>query len=93
MTRMLGVTHFIWLKQGTVDDDPMNQSALPGPSGTGKAYRSGSANNHVDEYCRFVAPDTVLLAEVSEEEAAEGPRGKGEPAQNGGELRHFEEFH
>ena len=73
MTRMLGATHFIWLKQGTVDDDPMNQSALPGPGGTGKAYRSGSANNHVDEYCRFVAPDTVLLAEVSEEEASEGP--------------------
>jgi len=72
MTRMLGVTNFIWLKQGTVDDDPMNQSSLPGPEGEGRAYRSGSANNHVDEFCRFVAPDTVLLAEVSEEEAAKG---------------------
>jgi agmatine deiminase len=73
MTRMLGATHFIWLKQGTVDDDPMNQSTLPGPGGKGRAFRSGSANNHIDEFCRFVAPDTVLLAEVSEEEAAEGP--------------------
>ena len=73
MTRMLGATHFIWLKQGTVDDDPMNQSTLPGPGGKGRAFRSGSANNHIDEFCRFVAPDTVLLAEVSEEDAAEGP--------------------
>ena len=73
MSRMLGVTHFIWLKQGTVDDDPMNQSSLPGPDGIGRAYRSGSANNHIDEFCRFVAPNTVLLAEVSEDEAAKGP--------------------
>lgn len=73
MTRMLGATHFIWLKQGTVDDDPMNQSTLPGPDKKSRAYRSGSANNHIDEFCRFVAPDTVLLAEVSEEEAAKGP--------------------
>ncbi|WP_197281926.1 agmatine deiminase family protein [Dethiosulfatarculus sandiegensis] len=73
MTRMLGVTNFIWLKQGTVDDDPMNQSSLPGPGGVGRSYRSGSANNHTDEYCRFIAPDTVLLAEVSKEEAAKGP--------------------
>ncbi len=71
--RMLGATHFIWLKQGTVDDDPMNQSALPVPGDKGRAYRSGSANNHIDEYCRFVAPNTVLLAEVSEEEATRGP--------------------
>ncbi len=73
MGRMLGATHFIWLKQGTVDDDPMNQSTLPGPGGVGTAYRSGSANNHIDEYCRFVSPDTVLLAEVSEEESTKGP--------------------
>ncbi len=72
MGRMLGVTHFIWLKQGTVDDDPMNQSTLPGPGGKGIAYRSGSANNHIDEFCRFISPDTVLLAEVSEEESTKG---------------------
>ena len=27
----------------------------------------------MDEYCRFIAPDTILLAEVSEEEAKKGP--------------------
>ena len=71
--RTLGVTNIIWLKKGTVDDDPYNTSTLPGPEGKGVAYRSASANNHMDEYCRFIAPDTILLAEVSEKDAAKGP--------------------
>lgn len=70
---MLGATNVIWLKKGTVDDDAYNVSTLPGPEGKGVAYRSGAANNHIDEYCRFVAPDTILLAEVSEKEATQGP--------------------
>lgn len=73
LTEMLGVNKFIWLKKGTVDDDKYNTSTLPGPGGKGIAYRSASANNHIDEYCRFVAPDTILLAEVTEAESAKGP--------------------
>lgn len=73
LSEMLGVTNFIWLKNGMVDDDAYNTSTMPGPDGKGVAYRSGSANNHTDEFCRFVAPDTILLAEVTEEEAAKGP--------------------
>ncbi|WP_319764243.1 agmatine deiminase family protein [Maridesulfovibrio sp.] len=73
LSQMLGGTNFIWLKSGILDDDPYNTSTLPGPDGKGVAYRSGSANNHTDEFCRFVAPDTILLAEVSEEEASRGP--------------------
>ncbi|WP_321402326.1 agmatine deiminase family protein [Maridesulfovibrio sp.] len=73
LKEMLGVSNVIWLKRGTVDDDAYNVSTLPGPDGKGVAYRSAAANNHIDEYCRFVAPDTILLAEVSEEEAAQGP--------------------
>ncbi len=72
-TEILGVTNFIWLKQGAVEDDAYNATGLPGPGGEGVAFRSASADNHVDEYCRFVAPDTVLLAEVTEKEAAMGP--------------------
>ena len=71
--RTLGVTNVIWLKQGTVDDDPYNLSTLPGPGGEGVAYRSAAANNHMDEYCRFIDAHTILLAEVSEEEARKGP--------------------
>lgn len=68
----LGVTNIIWLKRGTIEDESCNTSTLPGPDGKGVAYRSGSANNHIDEFCRFVSPDTILLAEVTEEEAAKG---------------------
>ena len=71
--RLFGVTNIIWLKKGSVEDDPYDGSALPGPDGVGIAYRSASANNHMDEYCRFVSPNTILLAEVSEEEAAKDP--------------------
>lgn len=34
-------------------------------------FRSASANGHIDEMCRFVGKNTILLAEVSEEEAQE----------------------
>lgn len=70
--RTLGVTNIIWLKRGTLEDEACNTSTLPGPGGKGVAYRSGSANNHIDEFCRFVSPDTILLAEVTKDEAAKG---------------------
>ncbi|WP_246589256.1 agmatine deiminase family protein [Methanofollis formosanus] len=71
--RLFGVRNIIWLKQGLVDDDRYDTTTIPGPNGVGVAYRTASANNHVDEYCRFVSPDTVLLAEVPAEEAANDP--------------------
>ncbi len=70
--RLFGVTNIIWLKQGLVDDDRYDTTTIPGPDGVGVAYRTAAANNHVDEYCRFVSSDTILLAEVTEEEAAQG---------------------
>ncbi|WP_421908545.1 agmatine deiminase family protein [Methanolacinia petrolearia] len=71
--RLFGVTNVIWLKQGTVEHDRYDESALPGPDGKGIAFRSASANNHMDEYCRFVSADTIILAEVTEEEALIDP--------------------
>lgn len=62
--RLFGVTNVIWLRQGTVEDDRYDESALPGPGGEGIAFRSASANNHMDEYCRFVSekrPQTIPL--------------------------------
>jgi agmatine deiminase len=34
-----------------------------------KVIRSASANGHIDEFCRFVSSNTILLAEVSQAEA------------------------
>lgn len=70
--RLFGATNVIWLKNGLVDDDRYDTTTIPGPDGKGVAYRTAAANNHVDEYCRFVSSDTILLAEVTEEEAAQG---------------------
>lgn len=59
----------IWLPLPTYDDE----SILYGPVDIieGKPiYRSASANGHIDEMCRFVDANTVLLAEVDEEEAS-----------------------
>ena len=71
--RLFGTTNVIWLKHGLVDDDRYDTTTIPGPDGKGVAYRTAAANNHVDEYCRFVSSDTILLAEVTEEEAAMNP--------------------
>jgi len=85
--RLFGVTNIIWLKQGTVEDDPFNAGAIAGPGGAGVAYRAASAGNHMDEYCRFVSPDTILLAEVTEKEAA------GDPVAAENRLRLEENYH
>lgn len=69
----LGVNNVIWLKQGTVEDDPYTRGVLPGPNGIGVAYRSASANNHADEFCRFINANTILLAHVSKKEALGDP--------------------
>ena len=71
--RLLGVTNIIWLKQGLVDDDRSDITTITDPTTNAVVYRSGSANNHIDEYCRFVSPDTILLAEVTEYEARQNP--------------------
>ena len=71
--RLLGVTNIIWLKHGLVDDERSDITTLTDPTTKDVVYRSGSANNHIDEYCRFVSSDTILLAEVTEDEAKQDP--------------------
>jgi len=61
----------IWLPRASYDDEDYTSGPIPGPTGKYDAYRSSSANGHIDEMCRFVSKDTVILAEVTEEEAKE----------------------
>jgi len=68
--RIFNVEKVIMLPQCSFDDEDHFSGVIPGPDGAWNAYRSSSANGHVDEMCRFVNEDTVLLAEVSDEEAA-----------------------
>ena len=65
----LNLKKIIWLPFPTYDDEGI----LDGPMDIidGKPiYRSLSANGHIDEMCRFVNANTVLLTEVDEEEAS-----------------------
>lgn len=62
--RVLGVRHFVWLPQGIAEDEASYQGPLPGG-----IYTPLTPGGHIDEYARFVDANTILLGEVSEEEA------------------------
>lgn len=68
--RLFNLKKIIWLPRSSFDDEDYALGTIPGPEGEWDAYRSSSANGHIDEMCRFVSRDTILLAEVTEEEAA-----------------------
>lgn len=66
--RLFNLEKVIWIPHATFDDEDMFDGVLDIVDGEA-IYRSASANGHIDEMCRFVNENTILLAEVSEEEA------------------------
>jgi agmatine deiminase len=67
MMEKLGQKKIIWLKQGIPQDD----SFLSGPLYE-NIYPKG-VHGHVDEFCRFVDEETILITGVTEEEAQAHP--------------------
>lgn len=66
--RIYNVEKVVWLKEGVAEDDSTLRGYLPG------GYLPIlTTNGHADEFVRFVSKDVVLLAQVSEEEAAHDP--------------------
>jgi agmatine deiminase len=61
--KTMGVKKVIWLKQGVYEDDHTFKSPIP-INAKEKAYTLLTTGGHIDEFCRFVNPNTVLLAEV-----------------------------
>lgn len=66
LRRSFGIPHIIWTERGLADDDQTfdvhrryGDATLPGG-----VFTPLCTGGHVDEYCRFVGPRTVLLAEV-----------------------------
>ena len=59
---VFGQKKIIWLKKGPIHDEETTYGKLPG-----NIYPNGV--NHIDEFCRFVTPNTILLAEIAENEA------------------------
>ena len=66
LKRVLGVTNIIWLKEG-VADDPDGRTLIT------KNYFGIGVNGHVDEFCRFINPNTILLAFPDSIEALKDP--------------------
>lgn len=66
--RVYNVKKIIWLPLPTYDDESIFEGVLDQVDGK-NIYRSASANGHIDEMCRFIDANTILLAEVTEEEA------------------------
>lgn len=64
--RIFDVEKVIWLEEGLADDD----HTFNGPHHHGGIieFNSGTTGGHIDEYCKFLGPNKVLLAEVPEEE-------------------------
>lgn len=68
--RILNLDKIIWVPRCTYDDENMLMGPIPSPNNL-PAYRAATANGHIDEMCRFVSKDTILIAHITEEEAEE----------------------
>lgn len=66
------ISHVVWVNQGVGDDEQSFRGALVGAHGE-KLYTTIGTGGHVDEFCRFVNPTTVLLAQVSDRQRAASP--------------------
>ncbi len=66
--RVFGVRRVVWLARGVAEDDQTFDGPLPGG-----IYTSLATGGHTDEFVRFADPRTVLLAEVSADEARREP--------------------
>jgi agmatine deiminase len=67
--RIFNVKKIIWLPKPSYDDENMFKDYIVDKITKQKIIRSASANGHIDEFCRFVSPNTILLAEISQKEA------------------------
>lgn len=70
--RVWNLDKIIWIPQPLLEDDDIRKGPID-ELADGTLVWPGSFAAHADEYCRFVGEDTVLLAEVTDEEAAESP--------------------
>ena len=60
--KALGVSKIIWLKKGLIEDETGNYGTI-----WKDLYPIGSGG-HIDLFCRFAGPNTILLSEVKKEE-------------------------
>ena len=66
--RVLGISQVIWLAEGMAEDELTFRGQLPGG-----VYTVITTGGHVDEFARFADAQTILLAEVTDEERRDDP--------------------
>lgn len=71
--RTLCIKKVIWLKQGLLEDENPTFGLLPGPQGAMNYYTPLTPGGHIDAFCRFVGPNTILLAEVKQVDLKNNP--------------------
>lgn len=71
--RVLGMRKIIRLKHGMYQDEVIERGPIPSPNGIQNAYTLLGNSGHLDAFCRFVGPQTILLAEVDQQEAETDP--------------------
>ncbi len=69
--KIFGLKKILWVPKCSYDDEDQCTDLVPGPDGKPYAYRTCAANGHMDEMARFTDPNTIILGEVTDEEAAE----------------------
>lgn len=72
-THTLGVNKIIWFNNGVREDLHADWGPIPYNDVTGKSillYGPQTTGGHLDEFIRFASPNKVILAKVSEEDAA-----------------------
>ena len=67
LKKKLGVKKIIWLKSGLPQDELRAVKPF-----LDSIYTNG-AGNHIDSFCRFISPNTVLLAKVDSSELITNP--------------------
>lgn len=67
LKKKLGVKKIIWLKSGLPQDEMLSYTPI-----FDNIYTDGSGH-HIDSFCRFISPDTVLLAQVNSHEINTNP--------------------
>lgn len=70
LKEVFNLDQIIWFPQCSYDDEYSYSGPIPSADGSFNSFRSASANGHIDEICRFASQDTILMAYISDEEAA-----------------------
>lgn len=68
LSRTIGARKIIWLEEGLIED-----KILPDFGPFHKNYFGGGANMHIDELCRFVNNNTVVLPYITEHDRNRSP--------------------